>query len=529
MKNLKKVLLLCLVAVIAISAAGCKKKEKDVFDKGSGEMPEKLTIYGSVNPYALKAGAKDNNDILCFQLLEELTGCHVEWIHPAVGAEAEKFNLLIASGELPDMIVHGWRNIQGGAKMYAEDEVIIPLKDLIEEGMPNLSAYMKENPQVAKQFMDDDGEIYYIPFIRKDEELKVFQGPQIRQDWLEKLGLEMPTNPDELYNVLKAFKEQDPNGNGKKDEIPMSGVKFEDTSQSIDKLLWMFGTANGFYLEDGKVKYGVMEDSFEEGLKYITKLYKEGLIDPDYLLNDRDKMDNKFMNDKVGFVYSLQPGNYYKNMNDGTKKVVGVPHMAKDSVENNVFDTSYTEDVASTSIAITTSNKNPLGTLKWLDTLFSEEGIKIMNYGKEGLSYDMVDGKPKLNDYIFNNPNGKSQQEMCGLAIGVYQSNFPALQEWNYYQQILSPWGAESIDNWSKGANTDGIIPSSLSFTDEERETITQNMSQIKTYVSEKVNKIVIGNADISTLSEIRDRVKKMGIEDVIKIYDAALKRYNNR
>ncbi|MBQ8525454.1 MAG: extracellular solute-binding protein [Clostridia bacterium] len=530
MKNLKKLTALGLAALLTVAAAGCGgDDEPAVVNKGTGEIPETLTIYCGISGYATKAGAKDMNDMLPFQMMEEFTGCHVEWIHPATGSEEEKFNLTIASGNLPDMMVSNWKGVQGGAKMYADDGVIIPLRELMEENMPNLTAYNAQKPHVAKQYIDDSGEVYYIPFIRKDEQLKVYQGPQIRQDWLEKLGLEAPTTPDELYNVLMAFKTQDPNGNGEADEIPMSGVKFENTSQAIGNLLWMFGTANGFYVENGQVKYGVQEDAFEEGLKYITKLYADGLIDKDYLLNDRDKMDNKFMNDKVGFVYSLQPGNYYKNMNDGTRKVTGIAHPKAEGVTNNVFDSSYTQDVTGISIAVTTANENPSGSLKWLDNFYGGKGLEIINFGKEGVSFEYdAQGNPKLTDYIFNNPNGKSQQEMSGLSLGTYQSNFPALQLWSYYEQILSPWGKESIETWAGSAGTDGVVPP-LSFTEEENETIAQNMSQIETFVSERINKIVIGNGSIDELPEIREKIKSMGIDEVIEIYNNALKRYNER
>jgi len=528
MKRLKKVLLIGMAVSMLFTAVGCGEKES-VISEGNGEIPKTLTIFGSMGDYAIKAGAKDNNDTLFFQMMEEKTGCHIEWNHPAAGAGEEKFNLMVASGKLPDLIIHNWSTLSDGAKKYADDGIIIPLRELIEKSMPNLAQYNKDNPHIAKQYVDDSGEIYYIPVIRHDPELKIFQGPQIRQDWLEKLGLNAPTTPEELYNVLKAFKTQDPNGNGKADEIPMSGVKFEKTSQAIGNLLWQFGVANGFYVKDGDVKYGILEPEFEEGLKYITKLYKEGLIDKDYLINDRDKMDNKVMNDKVGFVYSLQPGNYYRNMNDGTRKVVGIPHLRAEGVKDNVFDTSYVQDVVATSIAVTTANKNPSGTLRWLDEFFSEDGIQIMNYGKEGLTFEFDENKePVFTDYILNNPDGKSSSEMCGMNIGTYATGFPTVQLWGYYKQILTPWGKESIETWGGSANAQGVVPS-LSFTEEESKTIANVMSQIETFVSEKVNKIVIGNASIDELSAIRSRVEKMGIDEIIKIYNNALKRYNDR
>lgn len=529
MKKFGKAIAWTAAAAMLLGLAGCGQGQTTVTDEGSGEMPKTLSIFCSMGNYTIKAGGKDNNDMLPFQLMEEMTGCHVEWTHPAGSAAEEKFNLLIASGNLPDMIVYSWSGVAGGAAMYAEDDVIIPLASLIDKYMPNLTAYNEEHPDVKKQYMDDSGEIYYIPFIRKDKELKVFQGPQIRQDWLEKLGLEMPKTPDELYEVLKAFKTRDPNGNGIADEIPMSGVKFEETAQAVDHLLWGFGTTNDFYVKDGKVAYGVLENEFEEGLGFITKLYSEELIDVDYLLNERDKMDNKVMNDKVGFVYSLQPGNYYNNMKDSGRKVVGTPHFAKTPGMNNVYDASYTQDATGTSIAVTTANKNAAGSLKWLDNFYGGKGMEYMNFGKEGVSFNWENDYPKLSDeYIFHNPNGKSQQEMCGLALGAYQSNFPTLQDWRYYEQILTSWGKESIETWSESAKTDGILPS-LNFTAEENEEIAQKMSQIKTYVSEQLNKIVIGNSNISELAAIRSKIQSMGIEDVLAIYNRALERYNKR
>ena len=525
----KKVMLCGLIVSMLLSSSGCGGGNNDKeYDKGSGEMPKTLTIFSGLGSYALKAGAKDNNDLLPYQLMEELTGCHVEWIHPAVGGMEEKFNLMIASGNLPDMIVYYWREVSGGAKMYADDDIILPLSGMIKENMPNLSTFNEANPAIAKQYYDDSGEVYSIPFIRKDSELKVFQGPQIRKDWLDKLGLEMPKTPDELYDVLKAFKTRDPNGNGIADEIPMSGVKFEGTPQAISNLMWQFGTANGFYIEDGKVKYGVMEDKFATALSYITKLYSEGLIDHDYLINDRDKMDNKFMNDKVGFVYSLQPSKYYSNMNDGTRVVAGVPHLSSAESINNCFDATYLQDVTQVSIAVTTSNSNPSGSLKWLDNFFGGEGYEYMNFGKEGLTFNYENGYPRLTDYILNNPDGKSTQEMCGLNLGNYESCFPSLQDWRYYEQILTDWGKNAIKTWNESAKIDGIIPE-LSFTEKENEIIARDMSQILTFVSERVNKIVIGNSSIDDLDEIRNSIKKMGIDEVIGVYNDALVRYNNR
>lgn len=520
----------CVVIAMMIFLAGCSGKETTaVVNSEDGQIPKTLTIFSGIGPYATKAGATSFNDTLPFQLMEELTGCHVEWIHPsAAGAVEERFNLMIASGNIPDAIVYGWQNVSGGAVKYLEDEIIIRLNELIDSSMPNLSAFMDERPDIAKQFINDQGEILYIPFIRKDAELKVYQGPQIRQDWLEKLGLEQPKTTDELYEVLKAFKTRDPNGNGETDEIPMSGVGFDNSGFGIGNLLGAFGTHHSFYVDNGKVKYGVMEERFEEGLRYISKLFSEGLIDIDYLLNDRDKVDAKVMNDQVGFLYSFQPGKFYNNMNDGERKVIGIPHVQGPYGDTNSYFADYGNDITGVSIAITTANENPSGTAKWLDNFFGGKGLEYMNFGKEGLTFEWIDDYPTLTDYLINNQEGKSKNDMLGLNLGAYESRFPTLQDWRYYEQILSDWGRDSINTWMDSVDTDGILPP-LSFTEEESRTITQIMSQIQTYQSEEINKVLLGQKSIESMPDIQERIKGMGIDQVLEIYNDAYHRYEER
>ena len=523
-KTVKSILAGLTALTLVLTAAGCGDKGGNTsINKGSGEIPETLKIYAQL-PTGLSAlGAKSNNDVLTFQAMEELTGCHVEWVHPAQGTSGEKFNLMLVSGDLPDMIVSSWKGNGQTGEAYAEDGILIPLTELIEENMPNLSAFLKERPDIKSQFTEPNGEIYYIPLMRKDEEMKIFRGPQIREDWLKKLGLEIPKTPDDLYNVLKAFKTQDPNGNGQADEIPMTGVKFSGTGFGVGDLLWMFGAYDGFYIkENGKVTYGVLEDAYVEGLEYITKLFKEGLIDQDFLLNDRSKMDTKFMNDKAGFVFSYQPTKYYKNMNKDGKKVTGISHLAKPGVKNNVFDTNRLMDITNQSIAITTQNPNPAGSLKWLDNFFGGEGLDIYNYGVEGVSYDVINGEKIFKPEVL-------ADNKYNLAVAANNSTWVGLQEWGYYKQILSPWGVEAIETWAKDEGVGGIIPPMIMFDTEERATITQIQSQISTYVEEIINKIVIGKASIDEIPKIREQIKKMGIDQIIDIYEAGLKRYNSR
>ena len=523
MKRFKKEILLLLCAGILATAAGCSEKKEKVNTTGTGEIPESVKIFCGVGAHAARAGAETLNDLLPFQLIEKMTGCHVEWVVPSTGTLSEKFNMLIASGNWPDMIVYNWQNVQGGVQMYAEDEVIIPLTDLMEENMPSYTKYLNENPDMRKGVTYDDGQIYYAPFIRKDKELCVYLGPQIRRDWLDKLGLEAPTNPDELYEVLKAFKTGDPNGNGENDEIPMTGAAFANVNYGIGNLLWAFDTHWDFYVKDGKITYGIAEEEFEEGLRYIAKLYEEELIDKDFLILDRGKMNAKMMNDSAGFAFSFQPTLYQTNIDDGTRRVEGIAHLQNKNGVEKCYLPHYNNRLLGTGIVITTTNENPVGSAKWIDTFYSDEGTEIMNFGQEGLTYNWVDGYPKLTDYVLNNPE-KDRISMCALNLGAYESSFPTLQDWRYYEQTLGSWGVDAINTW-KTADSSGALPTLL-FTQEESGEIAQLMTQVSTYVSENINKMAIGAESIDKLPEVREKAMKMGLERVLEIYNDSYKRY---
>ena len=157
---------------------------------------------------------------------------------------------------------------------------------------------LEEHPEWKKEITTDDGSIYVFPFLRTDDKLKVFLGPTIRQDWLDKLGLSMPTTVDEWYNVLKAFKEQDPNGNGKADEIPLYLTKGDvDTTTAF---LGAWGINAGFYQEEGQVKYGPTDPRFKEFLTLMNQWYKEGLLDQDFATTDEKMLEAKITGGQIG-------------------------------------------------------------------------------------------------------------------------------------------------------------------------------------------------------------------------------------
>lgn len=483
--------------------------------------PEEISIFATFSSRCEAAGMTDYNDTYWAQALEEITGTHVNWKLHSSDVAPEKFTLMIASEQYPDAIIYNWQKAEGGIELYHEDEIIIDLTDLIPECMPNLNAYLEANPDVKKFMTNGDGKILSIPTIREQQALNIFVGPQIRADWLEKLKLEVPSTPDELYEVLKAFKTMDPNGNGEQDEIPMSGVGFDSTTFGIGNLLWAFDTHYSFYVKDGQVVWGPAEDGFTDGLSYIAKLYAEGLIDVDYLLNDRTAMDSKAIADRVGFEFSYQPTKYYNStdFNDGNRVMAGIPYLTTANSDSmSCFNQAYTQSVVTTvAIAVTSACEDPEGLLRWLDTVYSEEGILATNYGEEGTHYTMVDGEPQLVEGV-----DLADQQATTMLVN---STFPILQQWGAYSSTLSPWGAEAIDVWADGVDTTGVLPA-LSLTAEETEQIADALTQLQTYAQTEMNNVVIGETSIEEWDEIVEKFRNMGLDDVLAVYNAAYARY---
>ena len=214
-----------------------------------------------------------------------------------ISDEVQAFNLAIASGELPEIISLAYSEkiedlgIEGG---------MLPLNDLIDKHAPNIKAFFEKYPRYRKDAVAADGNIYFIPTYYDWYNMKASQGLFLRKDWLDKLNLPVPDTMEDFYKVLKAFKTQDPNGNGLNDEVPY----FERTVEFAEsELLGLFGASTGFYVENGKVKYGPKEERFKEAVKEVSKWYAEGLIDQEIFTRGFQARDYMLRNDLGGSTF----------------------------------------------------------------------------------------------------------------------------------------------------------------------------------------------------------------------------------
>jgi putative aldouronate transport system substrate-binding protein len=345
--------------------------------------------------------------------LEKLTGVEIEWIETNKVDAKTKLNLMIASGDYPDVIMGmsaaglGVQDVQ----RYGKQGNFIALNGLIDEQGYFIKELFKVQPEMLETITGDDGNIYGLPAVFTDDyHMTMRQKMWINRAWLDRLGLRMPTTTEEFYKVLKAFKTRDPNGNGLADEIPLSGAKRsqEDLASWIMCAFIPAGgpddgadaTLNNYeFVMDGKVSFSADKPEFREGLRFINKLYEEGLIDIAGLTQDRSQIkplvDGKPV--RVGAVASHHPGNFASLSDDARANINLYKAVPPISGPKGVRATPWIIDqvIQPGQFVITDKCENPMVAFRWADVMFSLDWA-LKEKGDEGVHWARVESKEGL-------------------------------------------------------------------------------------------------------------------------------------
>lgn len=374
----KAVSLTALAAVLLL--AGCGNSGESSTESPDGKVT--LNVLTQSSPLA----PADPNEKLINKRLEEKTGIHIKWKNYTSDVFAEKRNLAVASGDLPDAIFDAGYGDYDLLKL-AKDGVIIPVEDLIEQHMPNLKKVLEEAPEYVNMITAPDGHIYSFPWIEelgsgKERIQSVDNFPWINVEWLNTLGLDMPTTTEELKTVLKAFKTQDPNGNGQADEIPLSFIN-KPGGEDLTFLFASFGLGENWdhtvVTDDGKVVFTAAEEGYKEAVNFIHELYEEGLIDIEAFQQDWNTYLAKGKDHRYGMYFTWDKANI-TGMNDTYDLM---PPLAGPSGEINVTRTNGI-GLDRGRLVITSSNKKLEETAKWIDAMYEPLQSVQNNWGTYG-------------------------------------------------------------------------------------------------------------------------------------------------
>lgn len=483
-----------------------------------------LSFFAMPEP-VITSKMKGYSEMTVHQTAEELTGVHINWREESYTDPKQKMNLMFSTGDTEDIVWDAWKHASGGPKKLLDEGLIVSLNPYIEKYAPNLKKLLQETPGLLEQISTDDGRIFMFPTIRLDPITRANSGFAIRKDWLNRAGLPVPETIDEWYTMLKTFQDMDMNGNGLKDECFVS-MGFEKTSQSMDNFAVAYGLVAGtdLYVKDGQVKYGAYEPEFKDFVAEMAKWYSEGLLDPEFSTQDSKQFDSKMVNDMGGAYYGSLSGNMGKfitaRSDDSEYDLVPAPMPKAPDGKVHTGISGYGQMVPH-GASICSTNENIVETVKWLDWHYSEEGTALYNWGIEGQSYEVVDGKNQFTDLITNNPDGLSKDEADARYAGGVLTQMPIVEDPEVFLALKSlPQQKAASQLWCQ-ADTSWLL-SPLYF---DSETTTENaniMSEIKTYVAEQFNKYVMGIESMDTFDQFQQQLKNMGIETVLANYQAS-------
>ncbi len=552
-KQLTKRILVAVLSIAAVtgSLGGCSKESGSVSSSSPSPFPteSKPTLSSSVaNPssaaqdekpvditwYQINRAssvAKSMDEIRAFQEIAKATNINLTFEHPAAGSNSnEQINLLIASNALPDIIFWNWKSMPGGITKYVEEDVAIPLNDL---DTPYYDAVLDKYPECKKYAYLEDGVLPAFYQLDPDPQRTTYGGFVVRQDWLKKLGLEIPETIDDWHNVLTAIKTQDPNGNGQNDELPY----MEQKGGNLSSFAAAYGVLPGLCYDPatGKVVYGPAQSSYKEFLLTMNQWYSEGLIDPEFATNDSKQFIAKIQNELAGtwtgtinkavgnnilVVRETNPDFSNLGITAPKKNADGIPYSPKSDALMKLGESGI----------ITSSSQNPQAAARLLDYCYSEEGNTLLNWGIEGESYEVVNGEKKFTDKIMHpEDNEAPTAAIMRYALPATGSSkvmdFAAASQVQYiYQESF-----DSIANWMK-SDTSLMIHPNLQYTADESAQIANIINECTTYHDEMVLKFILGTENIEEkFDSFVEEFKKMNIDQAVKLTQDSVDRMNAR
>ncbi|MFD0716046.1 extracellular solute-binding protein [Paenibacillus sp. GCM10027626] len=466
------------------------------------------------------------NDALLYQELEKRTGVHINFEHPAVGSEKEQFNLLIASGKYPDMIEYNFISYPGGPEKALADGVIIELNDVIDQHAPNLKKYLDEHPEMKKQISTDSGKMYVFPSIGIGNH-GVSGGLVVREDWMKELGISEPKTIDDWTNMLRAFKEK------KSATAPLTLTL---GNLNLQQFNGAFGVGTDFYMDNGIVKYGPVEPGYKQYLQLLNEWYAEGLLDPDFSTQDGAALDAKVVNGKAGAFFAYIGsgiGKYLPALQEKNPgyNLAGVQFPVLNAADEPHFITTSYEFRGEGSVGITTANKHVEETAKWLDYFFTEEGHILKSFGVEGVTFNDVSGYPTYSDLILKNPDGLSVSDAMNKYLRVATPSVGFVGDDRYSEQyyVYEQQKSASVTFSKYQQNAYQTRLPLISHTPEEANELATIMAEVNTYREEMFLKFVMGAEPIEKFDAYVEQLKKMKIDRVIEMKQAAVERYAKR
>lgn len=434
---------------------------------------------------------------------------------------SEKKKVLIGTNNMPDLMMVKQADIND----FARTGVFLDLTPYIDQHAPNLKKALQELPEYSRLLVD--GKLYGFPLMKYTPTAwDIGKAPAIRTDLLKKHHLPVPQSFDELYTVLKKLKEAYP------DSSPFTTRAIEG---SLDAIAYAFGTGFKLYFEHsidkGTYKYGNITPEFKSMLEYLHKLYAEGLLDPNFAVNNNQKWLEAVGSNKAFFVYDnmiFVPGmNSTLRKGDPGATMEIIPFLRNPQGQARAF--TYAKDWPDDSWAVSSKVKDPVAVVKLYDWLYSEEGMLASNYGILGETYEMVDGKPQflksfLEKLKVNDATGiNTLYSELGSGYNAYS---PLVDRFGPEVQVMDEATKQLYKQYAEDPavkNTPRQINVTPPLTKDQQDQVKQIQSKLDPVVMDAVIKFIMGVKPLSEFDSYKADLIEKGALQLEEIYNAAL------
>ena len=492
-----------------------------------------LTWMEGLIPDALNIVKPDNSQNVLYRELEKLSGVHLDFKYENTEMFMEKFSLMLAAQDYPDIASAAPDMCDSSGDAAYENGVIVNLNDY-PDLIQNYLAAINTEENGYRNAVTDEGNLLCFAQIY-DKLQPNFCGYQIRQNWLEDLGLDVPETIDDWHEMLVRFRDEKTGGEAPMD---MAATGLPDMNWFASAYgLNITGISQKFFVQrDGVVSCSVTEDAFRDYLETMSGWYADGLINKDFISGTGfaglgyGPDDPRLAEGKSGAfpaLYSMS-GSFFANTGmaeAGTFTCMVAQPTLERGVPNKIgaHGTDASRIVAASGDVVFASGDHVEEAIALIDYLYSEEGAFLRTYGVEGETFEYdADGKPVYTNMIVDNPD-----MVFAVARQVYLRHNGSMYLLEAEEQASSdPYALTYYDVWNNIGewNLDGNI----TYTADENAERAALMADIETYVGEYAAKVIAGMTPLNddTWNDYLSTMEQMNIDRVTEITQDAYDRY---
>lgn len=481
---------------------------------------------------------------------EELTGIHIEWQEVPSDSLADRVNISLSSGDMPDIYLSCGVSLSQ-QQAYGPQGAFVPLNDYIEQYGEVFQKIEENVPGVADTLTMGDGNIYALPYIEKCVHCEGSSKLWINTKWLDALDMEPPTTVDEFEDMLRRFKEEDPNGNGEADEIPL--LTYEGGWHSNAMSGWLTNPFvytspdnNYVYLDGDEIKLSYMQDGWKEAMSWLNKLYEEGLYYDQSLVINYDQARQLCAADGTTEDVGCFTG--------GTPDLPGAdvsqwgPYVALAPIEGpngRVATWMPYSQITPTAFVITSACENPAAAFRWGVEQYNKdinyrktfgvegENWKYVTPGEDDVPADAADfntGDPAEIAPFIDGVGWGDEQDYCWRGLGLrcdtgdYKDlRYAQVQSGDYDTNMEHRLSVDTQEQMEPYYPDMEICVPALVYTEEQSATLANTESVVISYVEEMAAAFITGTSDPEAdWDAYLNELSVKGVDQLLEIYQAA-------